>query len=447
MNLSTLRAGAALLPLLFAVPAIAQQATPPAQPAKPAEAPAAPAQPAPAQAQAAPPQGQQAPMPKEFKIDAGGWKGGAVPNPTNKQFSHCDVSKAYDGGLTLAFTLNPNYLFNVAVVKQNWGLKEADKGKGRVRVDAAYDKSFDIVPVSPVAYVLPVGQDAELMQLLAKGSKAIVTTPKGEFTFALTGTGAALGGLRDCIETARKLIAQAQGNAGGQQGQQQGGDPRALIGAQGFGMPVGALQDILNGAGIKDVGIADPRKLPRDPLQINQAWQVGTDGKVVGGLHQEPRGDAVEIDQFAKRYLEIMKSVCGTDWQSSDQPAAIEGPYAVKRAELSCTMNQQKISAALVFTLDDNYYSAFFHQALQTDKALADDASGKLATFIQTQMAAVEAEKQKQESGQDTPQGAAPDAAAPAATPAAPATPATPPADGTQPPAATPAPATPPASN
>jgi len=426
MNLSTLRAGAALLPLLFAVPAIAQQASPPA---KPAEAPAAPAQPAPAQAA---PQGQQAPMPKEFRIDAGGWKGGAVPNPTNKQFSHCDVSKAYDGGLTLAFTLNPNYQLNVAVVKQNWGLKEADKGKGRIRVDATYDKPFDVVPVSPVAYVLPVGQDADLMQLLAKGSKAIVTTPKGEFTFALTGTGAALGGLRDCIETARKLIAQAQGNAGGQQGQQQGGgDPRTLIGAQGFGMPVGALQDILNGAGIKDVGIADPRKLPRDPLQINQAWQVGTDGKVVGGLHQEPRGDAVEIDQFAKRYLEIMKSVCGTDWQSSDQPAAIEGPYAVKRAELSCTMNQQKIAASLVFTLDDNYYSAFFHQALQTDKALADDASGKLATFIQTQMAAVEAEKQKQESGQ----------AAPAETPA------TPPAEGTQPPAATPAPATPPSGN
>ncbi|MGF6229062.1 hypothetical protein QFZ27_003017 [Inquilinus ginsengisoli] len=441
MNLSTLRAGAALLPLLFAVPAIAQQATPPAQPEKPAEAPAAaqPAQAAPAQAA---PQGRQAPLPKEFKIDAGGWKGGAVPNPQNQQFSHCDVSKPYDGGMTLAFTLNPNYLFNVAVVKQNWGLKEADKGKGRIRVDAAYDKQFDIVPVSPVAYVLPVGQDGQLFQLLAKGSKAIVTTPKGEFTFALTGTGAALGGLRDCIETARKLIAQAQGNAGagGQQqgGQQQGGDPRALIGAQGFGMPVGALQDILNGAGIKDVGIADPRKLPRDPLQINQAWQVGTDGKVVGGLHQEPRGDAVEIDQFAKRYLEIMKSVCGTDWQSSDQPAVIEGPYAVKRAELSCTMNQQKIAASLVFTLDDNYYSAFFHQALETEKALADDASGKLATFIQTQMAAVEAERQKQESGQAAPQGTAP-AAPDAAAPAAPAAPATPPAEGTaQPPAAAP---------
>lgn len=437
MNLSTLRAGVALLPLLFAAPAIAQQAAPPAQPAKPAEAPATPAQPAPAQA--APPQGQQAPMPKEFRIDAGGWKGGAVPNPTNKQFSHCDVSKPYDGGLTLAFTLNPNYLFNIAVVKQNWGLKEADKGKGRIRVDAAYDKQFDIVPVSPVAYVLPVGQDGELFQLLAKGSKAIVTTPKGEFTFQLAGTGAALGGLRDCIETARKLIAQAQGNAG-TGGGQQGGDPRTLIGAQGFGMPVGALQDILNGAGLKDVGIADPRKLPRDPLQINQAWQLGTDGKVVGGLHQEPRGDAVEIDQFAKRYLEIMKSVCGTDWQSSDQPAAIEGPYAVKRAELSCTMNQQKIAASLVFTLDDNYYSAFFHQALQTDKALADDASGKLATFIQTQMAAVEAERQKQQNGEAAPQGAAPAApdagqAAPAA-PAAP--PATPPADGTQPPAAAP---------
>ncbi|MBW8726334.1 MAG: hypothetical protein JF625_14400 [Inquilinus limosus] len=427
MNLSTLRAGVALLPLLFAAPAIAQQAAPPAPPAKPAEAPAtsaapAPAAPAPAapqQGQAAP-QGQQAPPPKEFVIDANGWKGGAVPNPQNQQFSHCDISKPYDNGMTLAFTLNPNFLFNVAVVKQNWGLKEGEKAKGRIRVDSAYDKQVDIVPVSPVAYVLPVGQDGDLFQALAKGSKAIVTTPKGEFTFPLTGTGAGLTALKNCIDTARGLIAKAQAAT-------PQADPRTLVGAQGFGMPVGALQDILNSAGLKEVGIADPRKLPRDPLQINQAWQVGTDGKVVGGLHQEPRGDAVEIDQFAKRYLEIMKSVCGTDWQSSDQPAAIEGPYAVKRAELSCTMNQQKIAAALVFTLDDNYYSAFFHQTLESDKALAEDASNKLATFIQAQMA--EVEKQRQESGQ--------------AAPAAPAAPATPPAEGTQPPAATPAPAAP----
>ncbi|WP_395678014.1 hypothetical protein [Inquilinus sp.] len=437
MNLSTFRAGVALLPLLLAAPAIAQQAAPAAPPAKPAEAQATPAAPAPAapqQGKAAPqPQGQQAPTPKEFVIDANGWKGGAVPNPQNQQFSHCDISKPYDNGMTLAFTLNPNFLFNVAVVKQNWGLKEGEKAKGRIRVDTAYDKQVDIVPVSPVAYVLPVGQDGDLFQALAKGSKAIVTTPKGEFTFPLTGTGAGLTALKTCIDTARGLIAKAQAATPQV-------DPRTLVGAQGFGMPVGALQDILNSAGLKDVGIADPRKLPRDPLQINQAWQVGTDGKIVGGLHQEPRGDAVEIDQFAKRYLEIMKSVCGTDWQSSDQPAAIEGPYAVKRAELSCTMNQQKIAAALVFTLDDNYYSAFFHQTLETDKALAEDASNKLATFIQGQMAAVEAEKQKQESGQAAP--ATPDAGQ--AVPAAPAAPATPPADGTPPPA-TPAPATPPA--
>jgi hypothetical protein len=419
MNLSTLRAGVALLTLLFAAPAIAQQAAPPAPPAGAPAAPAAPAPAAPQQGQAAP-QGQQAPTPKEFVIDANGWKGGAVPNPQNQQFSHCDISKPYDNGMTLAFTLNPNFLFNVAVVKQNWGLKEGEKAKGRIRVDTAYDKQVDIVPVSPVAYVLPVGQDGDLFQALAKGSKAIVTTPKGEFTFPLTGTGAGLTALKNCIDTARGLIAKAQAAT-------PQADPRTLVGAQGFGMPVGALQDILNSAGLKEVGIADPRKLPRDPLQINQAWQVGTDGKVVGGLHQEPRGDAVEIDQFAKRYLEIMKSVCGTDWQSSDQPAAIEGPYAVKRAELSCTMNQQKIAAALVFTLDDNYYSAFFHQTLESDKALAEDASNKLATFIQAQMA--EVEKQKQESGQ--------------AAPAAPGTPATPPAEGTQPPAATPAPATP----
>ena len=445
MNLSTFRAGVALLPLLFAAPAIAQQAAP--APAKPAETPAAPAaQPAQAQpaapAQAAP-QGQQAPAPKEFMIDAGGWKGGAFASPQTKQFSHCGIQKVYDGGVTLVLSMNPNYMFNLAVIKQGWGLKEGEKGQARIRVDTAFDKKFDALPGSPEAYVIPTGQSGDLFQALAKGSKAIVTIPKGEFTFPLSGTLAGLNALKDCTEAARKLIAQAQtsGGGAGAGGQNAPADPRSLIGAQGFGMPVGALEEILKSAGLQNVAIADPRKLPRDPLQINHAWQVGTDGKLVGGVHQEPRGDAVEIDQFAKRYLEIMKSVCSTDWQSSDQPAVIEGPYAIKRAELTCTMNQQHIVAAMVFTLDDNYYSAFFHQALQSDKGLAEDAAKKLGDYIQGQMAAAEQAKEKeQQNGQAAPQGAAPDAGQ--------AAPATPPADGTQPPAATPpAPATPPTGN
>ncbi|WP_034852724.1 hypothetical protein [Inquilinus limosus] len=418
MKLSILRAGVALLPLLFAAPAIAQQAAQPEQPAKPAEAPAAPAAQPQQQtppAQGAPQQGRQVPLPKEFRIDAGGWRGGAVPNPSNGQFAYCGIQKPYDGNSALSFQMAPDYAFNVALIRKDWGLKEGDKGQGRIRVDASFDKSFEALPVNPEAYVIPTGPNGDLFQAIAKGNKAIVTTPKGEYTFPLTGTGAGLAALKSCIDAARQLIAQSQAN-------NPPVDPRTLIGAQGFGMPVGALQDILNGAGLQNVGIADPRKLPRDPLQINQAWQVGTDGKVVGGLHQEPRGDAVEIDQFAKRYLEIMKSVCNTDWQSSDQPAVIMGPYAMKRADLSCTMNQQKIAAALVFTLDDNYYSAFFHQALQTDKALAEDASAKLADFIQKQMAAVEAEKQKQQNGQ----GATPEAGQTGQ----PEAPATPPAEG-----------------
>jgi len=430
MNLSTFRAGVALLPLLLAAPAIAQQAAP-VPPAKPAEAPAAPAA-QPAQAQAAP-QGQQAPAPKEFMIDAGGWKGGAFANPQTKQFSHCGIQKAYDGGVTLVLSMNPNYMFNVALIKQGWGLKEGEKGQARVRVDTAYDnKKLEAIPGSPDAYIIPTGQSGDLFQALAKGSKAIVTVPKGEFTFPLSGTLAGLNALKDCTEAARKLIAQAQGNGGGQNAQNPG-DPRNLVGAQGFGMPVGALEGILKSAGLQNVAIADPRKLPRDPLQINHAWQVGTDGKLVGGVHQEPRGDAVEIDQFAKRYLEIMKSVCSTDWQSSDQPAVIEGPYAIKRAELSCTMNQQHIFAALVFTLDDNYYSAFFHQALQADKGLAEDAAKKLGDYIQGQMAAAE-QAREQQNGQAAPQGTAPDAGQ--------AAPATPPAQGSTSPAQ-PAPAAP----
>lgn len=433
MKLSPLRAGVALLPLLFVVPAVAQQPAAPTPPAKPAEGQQQQQQPA-AQAQqpaAQAPQGQQVPAPKEFTIDAGGWKGGAVPDPKNNQFSHCDISKPFEGGQTLAFTLNPNYLLNVAVVKQNWGLKEGDKGKGRIKVDGAFNAEFDAIGVSPVAMVLPVGPNGDLFAALAKGSKLTVTTPKGEFNFPLTGTGAGLGALKNCVDKARTLLAQAQ------QGQQGGQpvDPRSLPGAQGFGMTVGGLQDVLAAAGLQNVVIADPRKLPRDPLQINHAWRLGSDDKVIGGLHQEPRGDAVEIDQFAKRYLEIMKSVCRDDWKATEQPAAVLGLNAVKRADLSCKMNNQDISASLVFTLDDNNYSAFFHQGLVADKSQSEDATKKLADFIQKQMSDANAT-----GGQPAPAaGEQPAQPAPAGQEQQPAAPATPPAEGTQPAPAAPA--------
>ncbi len=353
MRLSWIRAGVALLSLSIAAPAVAQDGAP----------------------------GPEArPAPPEFTIDVSGWQGGAFGRPDNQQFSHCGVSRPYDDTV-LVFSLNPAMNFNIGIIRQGWGLTEGETGEARVRVDEAFDETFEIIPGSPEAYVIPTGPNEALFTALARGNTATITTPRGEYRFPLTGTMAALRALNDCIVAARELIAELPAAGGAGQGSQPGPQGE-IIGAQGFGMTLQDLVGLLNAAGFSDFGVADPGSIRRDPLQLNHAWELDDSGDVIGGLHQEPRGDEVEIDIFAKRYLDIMKSGCPTDWTVEEEDALIMANYATKIAELSCTLNGQPIFASALFTLDDNFYTVFFHQATPDNRDRASAATRQLGDFI-----------------------------------------------------------------
>lgn len=342
-----------------------------------------------ASAQETPPAGTRPQAPPEFTIDAGGWKGGAFGNPDNQQFGYCGISKPYDNGLVLIFQINPAGNLNVGVLKQGWGLAEGEKGPARIVVDDKFDQTFEAVPGSADIYIIPTGQNAALFDAIGRGNNATITIPKGEFAFPLRGTMAGLTALRNCIEKARDVFAGGQPAGAGGTGGAAGagaGPQQEVVGAQGYGITVQGMASLLNTAGFTGFGMADPASIRRDPLQLNHAWELDQTGEVIGGVHQEPRGDDVEIDQFAKRYLEIMKSSCPTDWTQETQEATIMEAYATKYADIACTLNGQAIVASLVFTLDDNYYSVFFHQSVPANKDKAVAATHKLGDFITSMM-------------------------------------------------------------
>lgn len=385
MRLTWIRAGLALLTAFAALPASAQDSPPPGPP--------------------------------EFNIDAGGWKGGAFGNPDTKQFEYCGISKQYDNGV-LIFQINPAGNFIVGILKRDWNLAEGEKGPARIVIDDKFDQRFEAVPASTEVYVIPTGQNADLFSAIGRGNKATITLPKGEFSFPLTGTLAGLTALRSCIEKAQQLFAgQAGGGAAaGTPPEGTAGTPATpgtgdaastakVVGAQGFGMTVQDMLGLLNQAGFSGFGMADPARIRRDPLMLNQAWALDETGQVMGGLHQEPRGDDIEIDQFAKRYLEIMKAGCPVDWTQSDEPTTVMSAYAIKYAEASCNLNGQAIAVSLLFTLDDDYYSVFFHQSAPEHREEAVAATRKLGDFITGMM-----------------QGAIENATSPSVAPAAPAT-------------------------
>lgn len=349
-----------------------------------------------ASAQETPPAGERPPAPPEFTIDAGGWKGGAFGNPDNQQFGYCGISKPYENGMVLIFQINPAGNLNVGVLKQGWGLAEGEKGPARIVVDDKFDATFEAVPGSADVYIIPTGQNAALFDAVGRGNNATITLPKGEFSFPLRGTMAGLTALRNCIEKAQQLFAGGQpagaGGTGGAAGTDAGtgtaaaSTPTETVGAQGYGITVQGMASLLNSAGFTGFGMADPASIRRDPLQLNHAWELDQTGDVIGGVHQEPRGDDVEIDQFAKRYLEIMKSSCPTDWTQETQDAAIMEAYATKYADISCTLNGQPLVASMLFTLDDNYYSVFFHQSMPANKEKAYAATHQLGDFITSMM-------------------------------------------------------------
>ena len=330
--------------------------------------------------------------PPEFSIDVSGWKGGARPVEGTDQFSHCSISRQYGNGISLALLLSPRYELNIGLLNPAWDLlpdeaaeeqptdgeqeaeevaEEEDEDEeppvAEVNIDGVYVKEFPVQAVADTILMVRTGVDEQLLDLLMRGNNLDITSEQGTYRFALSGTFNSITQLRGCIETALRLVAEARAAAGQAR--------PAPLNAQG-------IVSILTGAGLDGVEIAVPDPAS-NPLGLSFAWAIGN---LSGGVHQSPRGRQVEIDKFTELYLDQFEALCTEEFQRSEEPSEIlRERHALKSASMQCSGEAGSTYVSLFIVLDDNFYTAFFHQGPVSDQAQVNDATNSIRQLIQSQ--------------------------------------------------------------
>lgn len=329
-------------------------------------------------------------VPPEFDIDTGGWTGGAQGDDDSGVFTHCAVSRPYGNGLTLALLMSPRYELNIGLLNPAWNLQAEESEESAsetepqvdptadeeeedqppvalVTVDGVYEREFPARPVSDSIVMVTTGVDDQLVELLMRGNNLDVATEHGNYRFALTGTFNSIAALRGCIDTARRLAAEA----------------RTTAPAQSTPMTGQGLVSILRQAGLDNASVAIPDSAS-SPLALSYAWSLGS---LSGGVHQSPRqGQQIEIDKFTELYVDQFEATCTQAFQrSEDDSQVILDRYALKTATMQCGDDASGFYASLFVALDGGFYTAFFHQGAVSQKAEVDAATGQIQSVIRQQ--------------------------------------------------------------
>ena len=315
-----------------------------------------------------------------FTISAGGWEGGAYAQPESDEFSHCGISRDITDDLTVVFSLNPRRNLNVGFLRPSWTMSEGQEADVTLDVDGSLSREIGALPASPNLLIVPLGRDAELVDALKRGLTLNTTIEHPDIggetiEVPLSGTMVGLSGLEECIDTALEMgVAEESAPATPQE--VPGADPAAPMDRQ-------TLAELLRAAGFEDIRFAPDEQIPRDELDLSHVWQVGP---VVGGLHQVPRsGPGVEIESFGDGYVDVLANRCpGALEVEISETHIFDNQYALRYDLVECTADEGAAYVALLFTLDDYHYSAFFHEGDPEAREVAEEATLRIDQVIRS---------------------------------------------------------------
>lgn len=344
-----------------------------------------------------------------------GWKTG-VMSTADGAFAYCVTEAAYPDGKWVLVALNPAGEVNVGLGQQSAQMQVGTRRTVTVKVDGQ-SRTLPAQVTKPQLLVINTHTEPNMLRMIATGQ---TITIDGQ-SFTLTGSGAALTELNECVQVSAARSAGAASApvsapapaamAPASLPQVQFDDrPVSLPGERGTapppvsspppsapavaeappmapelippapatsGAPVptlpAPLAQLLERAGLEGVR-AVPPKTPGDAF----AWT--TDNDLTGSVHESSVGAGQTVDALARRQIAILAQDCASGQFSSTLGTPERaGTMDLITADATCRVGGDDVFAAMVFSLSPGgVLSVITHQQVDGERAASRARKGVL---------------------------------------------------------------------
>lgn len=131
-------------------------------------------------------------------FDVAGWRGTARANADNR-FSLCGVTRDYDSGITLLFSLSAKYRWSMGFVNPSWQLEPGRTYTITYSIDGSPPRAVSARADLPTSVLFDLPDDLELFRLFRRGNMLHATSGGLRLQFSLKGSSAALDELMRCV--------------------------------------------------------------------------------------------------------------------------------------------------------------------------------------------------------------------------------------------------------
>jgi hypothetical protein len=251
-----------------------------------------------------------------------GWDLSSHRSATTGQFTHCAASARYNSGVSLLYSVNHRFDWNMGFASNSWNLQTGTQVPIVYAIDALPPRAATAIAVNNHHVVVPLPDDPRLFQQMRAGLRMTVTGAGQTLTFNLTRTSVVLATLLACAnDSGRSVQVQVPSSPPPQAvpvGPQVATSPRGTTGVT-ADMRIEATQFVANL--LSQANMRGFRILTRTELQSDQLSSFIRTSDVVwqgegsfGTLHIRPNHDVRELDGLAADVIAWDARVCAGEF-------------------------------------------------------------------------------------------------------------------------------------
>lgn len=139
----------------------------------------------------------------------GGWSLSSFREASSGQFSHCAASASYQSGVTLLYSVNNRFEWNMGFASDKWNLQPNTRIPIAFAIDGLPARNVVGTALNNRHVVVPLPDDTQLFQQMRLGNRMVVSGGGETVSFQLTGTSAVLATLLRCVNDSGRTISVA----------------------------------------------------------------------------------------------------------------------------------------------------------------------------------------------------------------------------------------------